>query len=78
MALREIQLYLNRNKVKRIKVELPQDVGLYLLNQQKKHLLRIEQEFSAEITVTLSKTLRIGLFLIEPVEQKIMIKEPQS
>jgi Ribonuclease G/E len=68
MALREIQLFLNRNKVLRVKVSLPKDVGLYLLNHQRKHLLRIEQDFSAEILVTMSDTLRQGQIQIDPVE----------
>jgi ribonuclease E len=78
MALREIQLYLNRNKARRIKATLPQEVGLYLLNQQKKHLMRIEQEFSAEIFVLLDVSFRLGQIQIEPVEQKIMSKETQA
>jgi len=67
-ALREIQLFLNRNKVSQVRVSLPRDVGLYLLNQQKRHLLRIEQEFSATVTVTLSDTLGEGQSVIEPVK----------
>ncbi len=68
MALRDIQLYLSRNKVKRIMAETPHDVGLYLLNQQKKHILRIEQEFGAEITISLSHSLRLGQGHIEALE----------
>ena len=68
MALREIQLFFNRNKVLRVKVSLPKDVGLYLLNHQRKHLLRIEQDFSAEIIVAMSDTLRQGQIQIDPVE----------
>ena len=67
-ALREIQLFLNRNKVLQVRVSLPRDVGLYLLNQQKRHLLRIEQEFSASVTVTLSDTLGEGQSVIEQVK----------
>ncbi len=68
MALRDIQLFMNRNKVQRVKVSLPKDVGLYLLNQQRRHLIRIEQEFTSEILVTLSDTLKQGQIQIEAVE----------
>jgi Ribonuclease G/E len=66
--LRDIQLFMNRNKVQRVKVSLPKDVGLYLLNQQRRHLIRIEQEFTSEILVTLSDTLKQGQIQIEAVE----------
>jgi ribonuclease E len=66
-ALREIQLYLSRNKVAKVMVIMPKEVGLYILNQQKRHLLRLEQEFTSEILVVMSDALKIGQIQIEPV-----------
>lgn len=68
MALREIQLHLARNRVPRLKVSLPPEVGLYVLNRQKRHLTRIEQEFGTEITVLTVQALTSGQMLVEPGE----------
>ena len=68
MALREIQLYLSRNKAARIQVSLPRDVGLYVLNRQKRHLMRLEQDFGAEVAVTTMHTLKTGQINIEQAE----------
>ncbi|MCU0577069.1 MAG: ribonuclease E/G [Desulfobacterota bacterium] len=68
MALREIQLHLSRNKVPRLRVSMPREVALYVLNQQKRHLLRLEQEFGTEITVSTTHTLKTGQISIEQVE----------
>lgn len=68
MALREIQLYLTRNKVTKVKVNMPKEVGLYVLNQQKKHLMRLEQEFAVEILVMMSDAMKSGQIGIEPAE----------
>jgi ribonuclease E len=67
MALREIQLYLSRNKTTKIRVSMPDEVCLYVLNQQKRHLMRLEQEFSSEILIVTTPTLKIGQTLIESV-----------
>lgn len=60
-------MYLSRNKVAKVMVMMPKEVGLYLLNQQKKHLIRIEQEFTSEILVVMSDALKVGQIQIEPV-----------
>ena len=67
MSLREIQLYLSRNKTAKIRVSMPEEVCLYVLNQQKRHLIRLEQEFSTEIIIVTSPTLKIGQTQIESV-----------
>jgi len=46
---------------------MPKEVGLYILNQQKRHLIRLEQEFTSEILVVMSDALKIGQIQIEPV-----------
>ncbi|HOO36670.1 MAG TPA: ribonuclease E/G [Deltaproteobacteria bacterium] len=69
MALREIQLYINRHKSKSIRVGLPKDVALYLLNQQRKYLVRLEQEFSTEIGIYTLDGLRHGQIQIDQQEQ---------
>ncbi len=51
MALREIHLFLDRNKQQRIKVTLTRDVALSLLNKYRNHLTKLEQDYSAEIVV---------------------------
>jgi ribonuclease E len=66
MALREVQLYINRNKSKKIRVGLPRDVALYLLNQQRKHIIRFEQEFSTEISIYALDGLKQGQIQIDP------------
>ncbi len=68
MALREIQLYINRIKARRIKVGLPEDVALYLLNQQRRHLVRFEQDFSAEVQIYALNTLKHGQIRIDTQE----------
>jgi ribonuclease E len=35
MAIRDMQLYLSRNKAAKIRVSLPEDVAMYILNWQK-------------------------------------------
>ena len=65
MALREIQLYLSRNKVAKIRGNMPEEVGMYLLNHQKKHLMRLEQEFAVEIFVRTNDSLTRGQIAIE-------------
>ena len=65
MALREIQLFINRNKARRLLVGLPGDVALYLLNQQRRHLARLEQEFSAEVQIYSLGTLKHGQIQID-------------
>lgn len=68
MALREIQLYLTRNRPPRVKVRMPRDVALYVLNRQKRHLVRLEHDFETEITVSAGHGLRIGQILVEKAE----------
>jgi ribonuclease E len=68
MSLREIQLYLSRNKAAKIRVDMPEEVGMYLLNQQKKHLMRLEQEFAVEIFVRTNDNLTRGQIAIEPAD----------
>ncbi|HPI91914.1 MAG TPA: ribonuclease E/G [Deltaproteobacteria bacterium] len=68
MALREIQLYLTRNNTSRIKVSMTRDVGLYVLNQQKRHLMRLEQDFNTEILISTVHTLKVGQIRIEAAE----------
>lgn len=51
MALRDIHLALNRNHTPRLRVALAPDVAAYLLNRQRRHLVRLEQEFNTEIHI---------------------------
>jgi ribonuclease E len=68
MALREIQLYLSRNKCAKIRVNMPKEVDMYILNQQKKHLIRLEQDFAVEIVVCTNDALPRGQISIEPAD----------
>jgi ribonuclease E len=68
MALREIQLALSRNKTPRIRVSMPREVALHVLNHQRRHLTRLEQDFGSEIAVSWSHSLTPGQIVIEPVE----------
>lgn len=67
MSLREIQLYLSRNKAAKIRVSMPEEVCLYVLNMQKRHLMRLEQEFTCEILIVTNPTLKISQVKIETV-----------
>jgi len=58
MALREIQLYLNRNNPAELKAELSPDVAMYLLNSRRKYLLRLEQDFSVKIEIAVNPDLK--------------------
>ncbi len=69
MGLREIQLFLNRNNPSEIKVELPPEVAMYLLNYQRKYLFRLEQEFNVKINITGNRLLRHGQIQMETVDQ---------
>jgi Ribonuclease G/E len=68
MALREIQLALARNKTARIRASMPREVALHVLNRQRRHLMRLEQEFGAEIIVAWARGLPPGQIVIETVE----------
>ncbi|HNR50388.1 MAG TPA: ribonuclease E/G [Deltaproteobacteria bacterium] len=69
MSLREIQLYLNRNNPSELKVELPPDVAMYLLNSQRKYLLRLEQDFSVKIDISMNSGIRRGQVQMSVPEQ---------
>ncbi len=60
MALREIQLYLNRNNPAEVKAELSPDVAMHLLNSQRKYLVRLEQDFSVKIDIVVNPDLKRG------------------
>jgi len=66
-VLRDIQLYLNRNKEHGINVSLSEEVAIYLLNKQKSYLSRLEKNFSAEISIILDKNLKRGEMRIEAI-----------
>jgi len=68
MALREMQLYLNRNRPSGVKVELSPDVAMYLLNSQRKYLLRLEQDFSVKIDISMSQDLKRGQVRMSDLE----------
>ena len=69
MALREIQLHINRSKSRRLSVGLPRDVSTYLLNQQRRHLVRFEQEFSVDIYIYANEGLKHGQIEINAQDQ---------
>lgn len=68
MALREIQLFLNRSNPTEIKVELPSEVAMYLLNNQRRYLVRLEQEFSVKIHIIGTRLLRHGQINIANID----------
>ena len=51
-ALREMRLHLSRKKADRLEVSLPHDVCMWLLNEHRAHIARLEEEFSVKIVVT--------------------------
>lgn len=69
MALREIQLYLNRHNLSEVKVELSPDVAMYLLNSQRKYLLRLEQDFSVKIDIAMNDRIKRGQVQMSVPEQ---------
>lgn len=66
MALRQIQLFLSRNRASRVTVTLHTQVALQLLNAHRSHLDRLEREFGAEIVVITKEGLPQGHLDIEP------------
>ena len=69
MALREIQLHLNRSRPPVLSVELCPEVALYLLNSQKNYLLAMEQDFSVKIDIVPREDLKPGQVRISTPEQ---------
>ena len=69
MALREIQVHINKNKARSLRVGLPKDVAIYLLNQQRRHLARFEQEFSVDVHIYAHEGLKHGQIEINPENQ---------
>ncbi|HEY9160100.1 MAG TPA: Rne/Rng family ribonuclease [Desulfomonilia bacterium] len=65
MALREIHLFLDRNRQQKIRVTLPRDVALSLLNKYRSHLVKLEQDYSAEIMVMDSNAVKPDEVTIE-------------
>jgi len=67
MALRDIQLNINRTRTAKIKIGLPENVAAYILNQQRNHLIRLENKFSTEIFIYSLPELKRGQIHIEPI-----------
>ncbi|MGC9325633.1 MAG: Rne/Rng family ribonuclease [Desulfomonilia bacterium] len=65
MALRELHLFIHKHKPSRVSINLPIDVGLYVLNHQRKYLARLEQNFSVVIQINTSPGLKRGQIQIE-------------
>jgi len=47
-----MRLHLSRKKADRLEVSLPHDVCMWLLNEHRAHIARLEEEFSVKIVVT--------------------------
>jgi ribonuclease E len=67
MALREIHLYLDRNKSSVINVTLPKNIAFSLLNKYRRHLTKLEQDYSAQINIIDSQTMKTDEVNIEPI-----------
>lgn len=65
MALRDIHLALTRNHASGVRVGLPAEVALYLLNRQRAHLTRLEQDFATEIQIVIDASVPPGETRIE-------------
>jgi len=65
MALREIHAYINRTRPAKIRVILPHDTAMHLLNRQKQHIIRLEQDYSTDISIYSNHGLKQGQISFE-------------
>ena len=70
VALRGLEREGTRGKSKRIRITVPTDIALYLLNEKRDHLLMIEQRFSMNISVAADNTIMAPEFTIEALENR--------
>lgn len=63
-ALRELRLHLARSRAKRVEATLAHEVCMYILNEQRDRLARLEEEFSAKIVLGPDAALEPGRIVI--------------
>ncbi len=62
MALREIQVYISRNRsrIRKVFAGLPEDVAFALLNSKREYLCQLQEKFNIEIIIHAAKDLKRG------------------
>ena len=70
VALRGLEREATRGKAKRVRISLPTDVAIYILNDKRDHLLAIEQRFAIRIAVAADDTIMAPEFTIEALESR--------
>ena len=70
VALRGLEREGTRGKSKRVRISVPTDVAIYLLNDKRDHLMQIEERFSMRIIVAADDTILAPEFTIEALESR--------
>ncbi len=70
VALRGLEQEATRGRYKRMQINVPPNVALYLLNDKRDHVLSIEERFSMRVTVAADGELLAPAFTIEPLESR--------
>lgn len=70
VALRGLEREGTRGKSKRVRISVPTDVAIYLLNDKRDHLMQIEERFSMRIIVAADDTILAPEFTVEALESR--------
>ncbi|WP_203293334.1 Rne/Rng family ribonuclease [Maricaulis parjimensis] len=70
VALRGLEREGTRGKSKRVRISVPTDVAIYLLNDKRDHLMQIEERFSMRIIVAADDSILAPEFTIEALESR--------
>jgi len=70
VALRGLEQEATRGRYKRIRINVPTNVALYLLNDKRDHVLSIEERFTMRIVIAADDDLMAPAFTIEPLENR--------
>ncbi|MEA2101292.1 MAG: ribonuclease E/G [Thermodesulfobacteriota bacterium] len=70
MALRQIQQFVNKKQDAAIRVDLPDDVAIYLMNHHKGHLVHIENTSACQIDIQVDNRIKRGETRVELMEKE--------
>jgi ribonuclease E len=70
VALRGLEREGTRGKSKRVRISVPTDVAIYILNDKRDHLLAVETRFAMRIAVAADDTILAPEFTIEALESR--------
>ncbi|MBR9825509.1 MAG: Rne/Rng family ribonuclease [Alphaproteobacteria bacterium] len=70
VALRGLEQEAARGRAKRVRINVPSNVALYLLNEKRDHVLSIEERFQMRIIIAADDDLTAPAFNIEALENR--------